>query len=151
MQARGRCNQQLSDYERAIDYQRQSLAFVTDPVRVAALLLNLGTACREVGRLTEAAEFYRELLVAASVLPEAEPEQRLMQMMGLYCFGAGVLRSQGYSREAFRTCRAALALSHESVRFRLIDKCLALQSELGVVLSDGEKSVILIDDLLNGF
>ena len=124
--------QQLSDYERAIDYQRQALAFVKDPVRVAALLLNLGTACRQMGRLSEAAEFYRQLVVAASLLAEDEPEKRLMQMMGLYCL-ALVLQAQGNLPEAFRTCRAALDLSHESVA-PLIDKCLALQRELGIAL-----------------
>ena len=124
--------QQLLDYKRAIDYQRQALAFVKEPARVAALLLNLGTACREVGRLAEAAEFYRELVVAASMLAKDEPEKRLMQMMGLYCL-ALVLQAQGNLRDAFRTCRAALALSHESVA-PLIDKCLVLQREVGVAL-----------------
>ena len=128
----GALYQQLSDYERAIDYQRQAVAFVEDPVRVAALLLNLGTACREVGRLAEAAEFYRELVVAASILTEDGSEKRLMQMMGLYCL-ALVLQAQGNLREAFRTCRAALNLSHESVA-PLIDKCLSLQRDLGMAL-----------------
>ena len=124
--------QKLGDYERAFRYQREALSFVTDEVEVAALLLNLGTSCREMEQWDEAVSFYQELITTAFLMAESVPEKRLLQMMGFYCLGL-IYREKGELRVAFRYCRRALDFSHESVA-PLIDRCLDLQKELGMAL-----------------
>ena len=130
--------QKLSEYERAFRYQQAALGFVVDGVERAALLLNLGTACREMGRWESAVGFYQALQTTAVLMEEDVPEKRLLEMMAFYCL-ALVYRELGKVSLAFRCCRAALDLSHESVA-PLIDKCLALQSELGLLLLASEQS-----------
>lgn len=124
----GRLCQQLNDYEQAFLYQREALGFVEDAVERAALLLNLGSSCREMGRWDEAILFYQELVTTAILMGEDVSEKRLLQMMGLYCL-ALVHQRKGDFRVAFRYCRRALDLSDESVA-PLIDRCLALQEAL---------------------
>lgn len=124
--------QKLGDYERAFRYQREALSFVTDEVEVAALLLNLGTSCRETERWDETVSFYQELITTAFLMAESVSEKRLLQMMGFYFLGL-IYREKGELRAAFRYCRRALEFSHESVA-PLIDRCLDLQKELGMAL-----------------
>ena len=128
----GALYQKLNDYGRAFRYQREALSFVIDEVEVAALLLNLGTSCREMKRWDEAVSFYQELITTAFLMAASVPERRLLQMMGFYCLGL-IYREKGELRVAFRYCRRALDFSHESVA-PLIDRCLNLQKELGMAL-----------------
>ena len=131
--------QKLSDYERAFYYQQAALGFAVDEVEVAALLLNLGTSCREMGRWDEAVSFYQELITTAFLMGAAVSERRLLQMMGFYCL-ALIYREKGDLRVAFGYCRRALDFSDESVA-PLIDKCLDLQKALGLALFEEMEDV----------
>lgn len=124
--------QKLNQYERAFRYQQAALGFIEDAVQRAALLLNLGTDCRDMGRWEEAIALYQELQTTAVLMEADAAEKRLLEMMALYCL-ALVYQTLGKLKTAFRYCRAALDLSHESVA-PLIDRCLDLQAELGVAL-----------------
>lgn len=124
----GKLHQQLGNAEKAIDYQQQALGFVSDPLQVAALLLNLGSSCRAVSRLAKAISFYQELLTTVALLDEDTSEQRLMHMMGLYCLGQ-VYQTLGEIMTAWRYCREALALADQAT-VPLVVKCLDLQQEL---------------------
>ena len=128
----GALAQQLSDYERAIRYQREALGFVEDNLRAATLLLNVGTSYREMGNVESAIECYQQAIATAELLKDDEVEWRSLRMMGLYCL-ALAYQDREELKVAFQYCRAALDLSDKSVA-PLIDKCLELQSELGTIL-----------------
>lgn len=61
-----------------------------------------------------------------------EDEQQLLRMMGLYCLALAYQR-QGKVKQAWRSCRLALELSHASVG-PLVEKCLDLQRILAIAL-----------------
>ncbi|NEP16829.1 MAG: tetratricopeptide repeat protein [Leptolyngbya sp. SIO4C1] len=124
----GELYQQLSRYPQAMRYQQQALAFVSDYLQVAALLLNLGSASRAVGQLAEAIGFYETLLTTVALLDETAGEKRLLHTMGLYCL-ALAHQASGDLKTAWRYCRAALDLADEST-VPLIVKCLDLQQAL---------------------
>ena len=128
----GALAQQLSEYERAIRYQREALRFVEDNLRAATLLLNVGTSYREMGNVESAIECYQQTIATAELLKDNEVEWRSLRMMGLYCL-ALAYQDRRELRAAFRYCRAALDLSDESVA-PLTDRCLDLQQELGTTL-----------------
>ncbi|MEO1744473.1 MAG: tetratricopeptide repeat protein [Cyanobacteria bacterium J06629_9] len=128
----GELYQRRGDLPQAIRHQRRALALVSDPLKVATLLLNLGSSSRTLGNLAAAVEFYRDLVTTAGLLDESSDEKRLLQTMGLYCL-ALVYRQQGETMNAWQSCRAALELSDESVA-PLIDQCLDLQKILAAEL-----------------
>ena len=131
--------QKLNQYERAFRYQQAALGFIDETIERAALLLNLGTACREMGCWEEAILLYQELQTTA-VLMEAEvAEKKMLEMMALYCL-ALIYQALGKLRTAFRYCPAALELSDESVA-PLIDRCLDLQAELSTALFQARESL----------
>lgn len=118
----------------AVCYQQLARAFVSEPLERATLLLNLGASCRALGQLEEAIDVYQELLTVVELLDEAEVEQRLLQMMGLYCL-ALVYQGEGEVKRAWHYCQSALGLSDESVG-PLVEKCLDLQKTLALDLQN---------------
>ncbi|MBE9069320.1 tetratricopeptide repeat protein [Leptolyngbya cf. ectocarpi LEGE 11479] len=121
---------QRGDTLQAMGYQQLARGFISEPLERAALLLNLGTGCRNLNRLETAIDCYQELLTVAELV--GEDEQRLLRMMGLYCL-ALTYQQQDEIKQAWRSCRLALELSHTSVE-PLVEKCLDLQQTLALAL-----------------
>ncbi|MBE7385861.1 MAG: tetratricopeptide repeat protein [Leptolyngbya sp. SIO1E4] len=80
--------QQLDRYEAAIEYQQQALGWVSDPIRTGSLMLNLGTAYRELGQISEAIALYKKLVAMAGQMSNDTLEQRSFKMLGYYCLAA---------------------------------------------------------------
>ena len=110
----GKLSQQTNRYEEAIRYQQQALGFVTDLVQAGSLMLNLGTACREMGRRAEAIAWYEKLIVMANQMDNDAPEKPSFLMMGHYCL-ASVYHQLGRWMDAIAACDQALLLAKGSL------------------------------------
>lgn len=110
----GTLSQQVNRYEEAIRYQQQALGFVADWVQAGSLMLNLGTACREMGRRAEAIAWYEKLTALANQMNDDAPEKPSFLMMGYYCL-AIVYHQLGRWMDAIAACDQALILANGSL------------------------------------
>ena len=102
--------QQTNRYKDAICYQQTALGFVTDPVRIGSLMLNLGTANRELGERLKAIAWYEKLIETASRMSEDFPERHNFLMMSHYCL-AFTYWQMGQWMKAIAACDQALILT----------------------------------------
>lgn len=120
--------QQLNRYKDAIGYQQQALDFVSDPVRAGSLMLNLGTAYREIGNRVEAIAWYEKLITMASGMSEDVSERSSFLMMGHYCL-AFTYWQMGQWMKAIAACDEVL-ISTDPMMAPLMQKIEGLRQQV---------------------